>query len=92
MIRTRVHIDLQEYPQQFHTLLGKAQVYDSSCSTEAKVWFLDLEDGYYLKTAKAGYLEREMAMTEYFHSKGMAAEVLCFLQEYTLNLVCPIPL
>ncbi len=51
-------------------------VYDSSCSPEARVWFIDRDGGYYLKRGTAGQLKREAQMTEYFHSKGLATKVL----------------
>ena len=76
MKRTPVQPNLSEFPEQFRSLLGTAPVYDSSCSKDANVWFLDKEDGFYLKAAPAGTLEQEANMTAYFHSKGLATEVL----------------
>lgn len=64
------------FPFEFERLLTGAPVYDSSCSPEARVYFIDKDGGYYLKCAKAGMLAREAQMTEYFHSKGIGAEVL----------------
>ena len=53
-----------------------AKIYDSSCSPEARVYFIERDGGYYLKRAAAGTLEREAMMTEYFHKKGLGAQVL----------------
>ncbi len=78
MKRTQISPNINEFPAQFHWLLQNATVYDSSCSQQAKVWFLDLEGGYYLKTAPGGTLQKEVAMTRFFHEKGMAAEVLAY--------------
>ncbi|MBQ9784966.1 MAG: aminoglycoside 3'-phosphotransferase [Clostridia bacterium] len=67
---------LRDYPEAYRELLSDARVYDSSCSPEARVWFIDRDGGFYLKSAPAGSLEREAVLTRYFHQKGLAAEVL----------------
>lgn len=67
---------LEVLPVELFEFVQKATVYDSSCSPEAHVYFLDREDGYYLKTCKEGTLRAEADMTAYFHTKGLAAEVL----------------
>lgn len=40
------------------------------------MYFIDKGDGYYLKRSGIGMLEKEAKMAEYFHSKGIGAEVL----------------
>lgn len=65
-------------PADFEGLLSGGAVYDSSCSPEARVYYIDKDDGYYLKIAAAGSLRRECEMTEYFHSLGLGTEVLGF--------------
>lgn len=61
-------------------LIAGARVYDSSCSPEARVYFIDRDGGYYLKQAEAGSLEREAMMTEYFCKKGIGTEVLGYFK------------
>ncbi len=63
-------------PEEIKRLCRGARVFDSSCSPEARVYFIDREGGYYLKSAAAGRLQREALMTEYFHKKRLGAEVL----------------
>lgn len=63
-------------PEDIGRLCYGARIFDTSCSPEAKVYFIDKGDGYYLKCAAAGSLLRERVMTEYFHKKGLGAEVL----------------
>ncbi len=65
-------------PADFEGLLSGGAVYDSSCSPEARVYYIDKDDGYYLKIAAAGSLRRECEMTEYFHLLGLGTEVLGF--------------
>ena len=68
-----------EMPQDVrHFALG-ADIYDSSCSPEARVYFIDKGNGYYLKRSDSGKLRKEAKMTEYFYSKGIGAEVLSYI-------------
>lgn len=66
----------EELPQDISRFISKADIYDSSSSPEARVYFIDKENGYYLKCAKTGKLEKEAKMTQFFHSKDLGAEVL----------------
>lgn len=83
MKRTRIAPDFSCFPEEFHPLLSKYPVFDSSCSAGAKVWFLDGEGGLYLKSAPAGSLKTEADMTRYFHSKGLSTQVLDYRTEGT---------
>ena len=66
-------------PEDIGRLCEGARLYDSSCSPEAKVYFIDREGGYYLKVAPSGALGREATMTEYFCKKGLGTEVLSYI-------------
>lgn len=79
MKRTAIVPDLSQFPGEFHKLLSACKVFDSSCSPEAKVYFLDREGGFFLKSAPGGTLKTEADMTAYFYSKGLSAEVLTYL-------------
>ncbi len=76
--RTRIQADPSVYPRALSTLLSDAVIYDSSCSPEARVIYIEKDAGYYLKTAAAGTLFREAALTRYFSEKGLSAEVLYY--------------
>lgn len=78
MNRTPIFLNPDTVPAQFHTFLEGAAIFDSSCSNAAKVYFLDKGPGFYLKTAPKGTLQTEAALTQFFHSKGLSAEVLAF--------------
>ena len=71
MKRTAIKIDPCDFPEDFHPLLARAQIFDSSCSPEARVYFLDVDGGLYLKTAGAGSLMKEALMDDYFFKKGL---------------------
>ena len=79
MKRTLVTLDLSAFPERFHPLMEGTDIYDSSCSPEARVWLLDRDGGLFLKSAPKGTLENEAKMTAYFHSKGLSAEVLDYV-------------
>lgn len=81
MNRTPVTFDPNLFPETLHPLLADASLYDSSCSPEARVYFIDKDGGFYLKTARKGTLETEAQMTRFFHSKGLGAEVIAYAQE-----------
>lgn len=81
MKRTPVQPNLMDFPTPLRHLLENCAVYDSSCSREARVWFIDRDGGYYLKKAPAGTLFREAEMDRYFHSKGLTASVLAYISE-----------
>ena len=63
-------------PSEISRLTCGAKVYDSSCSSDARVYYIERDGGYYLKVAGAGGLEREAIMTRYFHKKGLSAELM----------------
>lgn len=78
MKRTQIERLPEEVPAEFVRFAAGATIYDSSCSPEARVWLIDRDGGYYLKKNRAGELAREATMTDYFHKKGMGAEVLAY--------------
>ena len=85
MRRTPVTVDPASLPAVYHPLLS-GPVYDSSCSDAAEVLFFEKEDGVYLKSAAAGALKKEAAMTKFYHSRRLgdvplAAEVLDYRTE-----------
>lgn len=85
MRRTPVTVDPASLPAVYHPLLS-APAYDSSCSQLARVLFFESEGGVYLKSAAAGSLEKEAAMTKFYHSRRigdipLAAEVLDYRTE-----------
>ena len=78
MKRTPITPNFSAFPTIFHNLIKKSALYDSSCSPEARVYFIDCDGGYYLKSAPLGALSREAAQTRYFNQKGLGAEVLAY--------------
>ena len=77
MIRTPVTVDPESYPAPFRPFLQNTRVFDSSCSTEARVLYLERENCF-LKRAPKGSLQAEAQMDAYFHTLGLTAPVLCY--------------
>ena len=78
MKRTQLDALPADLPAEFAELCRGAEVYDSSCSPQARVLYIDRGRGCFLKSAPRGSLEREATMARYFHSKGLTAPVLAY--------------
>lgn len=78
MKRTPTELLPEALPSQLRNFAENATVYDSSCSPAAQVWFLDKGPGFYLKKSPKGTLEKEAAMTGFFHKKGLGPEVMAY--------------
>ena len=78
MKRTLVSPNPDLFPENLRPLISGSKVYDSSCSNNARVWFIDREDGFYLKRSAPGVLKKEADLTRYFNGKGLAPEVVSY--------------
>lgn len=65
-------------PSEVRELITGARVWDSSSSPEARVYYIERGDGFYLKCSGAGELLREAELTRYFHEKGLGPEVVLY--------------
>lgn len=70
-----------DIPSRINFLFDGALVYDSSCSPEARVYYVERDGGYYVKSALRGTLALEADMTRYYHSIGLGVEVVDYLSE-----------
>jgi len=75
----RLDIDTELFPPELRRFVSGAALYDSSCSPEASVVFVDKDGGYFIKSAPGGSLKREAEMTSYFNGKGLAPAVVMYL-------------
>ncbi len=92
MKRTPIKANAAGFPAPLRPFLSDAPLFDSSCSREARVIFIDRDGGYYLKSSPAGTLRKEAELTAYFHKKGLAAEVLFYISDscdYLLTRAVP---
>ena len=54
-----------ELPKELRKRLAGTDIYDSSCSPEARVYFADTEGGYFIKVGAAKALRKETVMMRY---------------------------
>ena len=76
-----------ELPKLLRSRFNGCDIYDSSSSPEARVYYIDTEDGYFVKVGEAGTLRPETLMTRYFHGLGIGAEVVFALSDESDILV-----
>lgn len=78
MKRTPAEITAADLPRDVRKWTEGAAIWNSSCSDAARVYLLEKDGGYFLKSAPAGTLKDEAEMTAFFHGKGLSAEVLYY--------------
>ncbi|WP_162011955.1 aminoglycoside 3'-phosphotransferase [Streptococcus sp. S784/96/1] len=76
-----IKLEELQLPRIFDNVAGNSKIYDSSSSPAARVYFIDKDQGYFLKRAAKGSLEKEVALTRYFSSKGLAQQVLDYVSD-----------
>ena len=77
MKKTTIDISPTEFPEAIRHLFKGATVYDSSCSSDASVYYLDT--GYYIKAAPLNSLSREANLTSLFATMGLGVEVVAYI-------------
>ena len=78
MQKTKVDININDFPQELHYIFADTNVYDSSSSPKAQVLYSDL--GYYIKIADAGNLSQEATLARLFDQKGLGPRVVFYIQ------------
>ena len=77
MNKTRIKIDKSKFPKQIQYLFEDTNVYDSSCHSNAKVYYVD--QGYYIKVDKLNSLNHEYEMNCLFQKIGLGVEVIHYI-------------
>ena len=67
-----------ELPCEVRELIFGARVWDSSCSPRARVYYIERDEGLYLKISERGTLKKEAELDGYFYKKGLGPEVLVY--------------
>lgn len=81
MKRTLLDSAPSNLPKSFLPYVSGAELYDSSCSPEARVIFSDKGNGYFIKIAPLGALKNEALMQNYFYKKGLSSRVAEYLSD-----------
>ena len=77
MQKTKIEININDFPKELHNMLNNANIYDTSSNPNARVIYSDL--GYYIKMMKKDELRKEAEMARLFERKGMGAEVVSYI-------------
>lgn len=72
-----IHMDLTGFPGEILPYFQNTDIYDSSSSERAQVYYCDR--GYFVKAAPKGTLEKEARMNRLFYERGLGVEVLEYL-------------
>jgi kanamycin kinase len=75
---TRINIFDTDLPISVCNSFSDVPFYDSSCSPEARVYFADKDEGYFIKISKSGSLRREAMMIDYFASLGLSKSAVSY--------------
>ena len=77
MNKTKIKIDKSKFPEQIQYLFENSDVYDSSCHSNAKVYYVD--SGYYIKVDELNSLKNEYKMNYLFYKIGFGVEVIHYI-------------
>lgn len=77
MRKVKTEIDTENLPVKIRDLCHNAAVYDSSCHSGAKVFYID--SGYYLKINEKDTLADEARLNRIFYERGLGVEVIEYI-------------
>lgn len=76
MEKTKTQINIQDFPEELHSYLAGADIYDSSSSPQAKVYYISPD--YFLKVGERESLMLEALRTGWFHKNGLGVKVMWY--------------
>ncbi len=83
----------QLLPAEVRQFTDGAVLRETSGCSGAATYFIDRDNGYYLKIAAHGMLARQQKLTAYFHKKGYTPAVCLYLctaeRDYFITEACP---
>ena len=79
MKRTLIGAIPFDLPDEIEAAVSGARVWDSSCSPEARVYYIERDGGLYLKISESGSLRREAELTSYFYKKALGPELISYV-------------
>lgn len=80
MKKTKISINLECFPDEIASFIKDFDIYDSSCSENARVFYIDKDNGYFLKKSSAGVLESEYLMYNFFHTLDLTSSVVRYIK------------
>lgn len=77
MNKRKIEINIKDFPTELHKLLQSGNVFDSSCSSNAKTLYCD--SGYYIKIDDKGELALEAELCDHFFHLGLGVKVTQYI-------------
>ena len=77
MKKTKTQVNIDSFPKEIRHLFRDANVFDSSCSSDASVYYIDT--GYYVKTGSPHSLTDEAVLTNLFYERGLGVEAIAYV-------------
>ena len=77
MKKTKIQININDFPSELHYIFENATVYDSSSHPTMTVYYSD--HGYYVKMGAKGSLATESEMVKLFDRNGMGVELVTYI-------------
>ncbi|MBQ8568332.1 MAG: phosphotransferase [Oscillospiraceae bacterium] len=87
MNRTKVTVNITDYPHELYQFLENAEIYDTSSHPSNKVLYSS--NGYYIKISEKGALKNEAELTRLFHQLEMGIPVASYIsvdKDYLVTL------
>ncbi|NHN33384.1 aminoglycoside 3'-phosphotransferase [Paenibacillus agricola] len=81
MKRVETVCNIEALPLIIQEYAKAARIYDSSCSENARTFFLDGTVRSYLKLGKKGALEKESRMMDFVSREGLAPKVIAYISD-----------
>ena len=76
MKKAKLSLDALTLPPSLIKMCEGVPLFDSSCSPEARVIYVERDGGYFIKSAPLGTLKNEALLDEYFYRKGLSSAVV----------------
>lgn len=77
MLKSKISVDTSQFPAEIQSVFSGANIYDSSCHSNAVVYYCDT--GFYVKVDSPGELAREAGLGRIFHGRGLGVEVAAYI-------------
>lgn len=77
MKKIKVEVNVNDFPVEIQHLFLNSTIYDSSCSKDAVVYYIDT--GYYVKIDKPNSLLQEANSNMLFYKMGIGVEVVAYI-------------
>ena len=80
MKKTKITIDPDHFPDEIASFIKDSDIYDSSCSEDARVFYINKDNGYFLKKSTPSVLYPEYLMHGYFHTLDLTSPVVSYIK------------